>query len=132
MLRRQGVTWTQYNVLRVLGDEASGGLTCSELGGRMAAADPDITRLLERLAKQRLVRRRRDLQDRRAVVTEITQEGRRLLESIALSLDAQIRGLFDHMAPARLQFLVELLDEARGLQKPDELAPQRLPTSRAG
>jgi DNA-binding MarR family transcriptional regulator len=132
MLRAHGVTWTQYNVLRVLRDEASGGLTCSELAGRMAAADPDITRLLDRLAKQRLVRRRRDLRDRRAVVTEITQEGRRLLESIALSLDAHIRGLFAHMVPARLQLLVELLDEARRSQKPHELARQPIPSTRAG
>jgi hypothetical protein len=31
-LRTQGLTWAQYNVLRALGKEASGGLTCSELG----------------------------------------------------------------------------------------------------
>lgn len=132
MLRGYGVTWTQYHVLRVLRDEASGGLTCSELGGRLAAADPDITRLLDRLTKQRLVRRRRDARDRRAVVTEITQDGQQLLESIALSLDAHIRGLFGHMAPARLQLLVELLDEARRSQKPHELAPQPIPSTRAG
>jgi DNA-binding MarR family transcriptional regulator len=98
----------------------------------LAPADPDITRLLDRLAKQRLVRRRRDLRDRRAVVTEITQDGRRLLESIGLSLDGQIHRLFDHMAPARLQFLVELLDEARRSQKVNERAPHPLPTARAG
>ena len=132
MLRAHGVTWTQYNVLRVLRDEASGGLTCSELGRRLAPADPDITRLLDRLARQRLVRRRRDLRDRRAVVTEITPDGRRLLESIGLSLDGHIRRLFDHMAPARLQFLVELLDEARRSQKANERTPQPLPTARAG
>ena len=132
MLRAHGLTWTQYNVLRALRDEASGGLTCSELGGRLAAADPDITRLLDRLARQRLVRRRRDVRDRRAVVSEITQDGRRLLESVGLSLDGQIRRLFDHMTPARLQFLVELLDEARRSQKANERTPHPLPTARAG
>lgn len=76
MLRTQGLTLAQYNVLRALGKEASGGLTCSELGNRLAGADPDITRLLDRLAKQRLVRRRRDIRDRRAVVTELTEQGR--------------------------------------------------------
>jgi DNA-binding MarR family transcriptional regulator len=132
MLRTYGVTWTQYNVLRVLRDEPSGGLTCSELGNRLAAADPDITRLLDRLAKQRLVRRHRDVRDRRAVLTEITPEGRRLLESLSDSLDAQIRGLFEHMAPARLQLLVELLDEAQRSQKAGRRAAQPLPAARAG
>jgi DNA-binding MarR family transcriptional regulator len=132
MLRTYGVTWTQYNVLRVLRDETSASLTCSELGSRLAAADPDITRLLDRLAKQRLVRRRRDLRDRRAVVSEITPEGRQLVESIRFSLDTQIRGLFDHMAPARLQLLTELLDEAQRSQKPGRRAAQLIPAARAG
>lgn len=132
MLRKYGVTWTQYNVLRVLREEPSGGLTCSELGNRLAAADPDITRLLDRLAKQRLVRRHRDVRDRRAVVTEITPEGRRLLESLSASLDAQIRGLFQHMAPARLQLLMELLDEVQRSQKASERSAQPLPAARAG
>ncbi|MFL6426635.1 MAG: MarR family transcriptional regulator [Acidobacteriaceae bacterium] len=132
MLRAYGLTWTQYNVLRVLRDDRAGGLSCSELGSRLAAADPDITRLLDRLTKPRLVRRRRDVRDRRSVVTEITPEGRQLLASIGLSLDGQIRGLFDHIAPARLQLLVELLEETRNSQKPNERAAQPLPQTRTG
>lgn len=126
MVRAYGLTWTQYNVLRVLRDEAAEGLTCSELGSRLAAADPDVTRLLDRLTKQRLVRRQRDIRDRRSVVTAITPEGRQLLASVSLSLDAQIRGLFDHIAPARLQLLVELLEEMRSPHKPNERAAQQL------
>jgi DNA-binding MarR family transcriptional regulator len=132
MLRPYGLTWTQYNVLRVLRHEGAGGLTCSQLGSRLAAADPDVTRLLDRLTKQRLVRRRRDIRDRRSVVTEITPEGRQLLGSIGMSLDAQIRRLFDHIAPARLQLLVELLEEARSPQKPNERATQPLAQTRTG
>jgi DNA-binding MarR family transcriptional regulator len=132
MLRAYGLTWTQYNVLRVLRDEDAGGLTCSELGSRLAAADPDVTRLLDRLTKQRLVRRRREVRDRRSVVTEITPEGRQLLASIGVSLDAQIRGLFEHIAPARLQLLVELLEEARNSRKSNERAAQPLAQTRTG
>jgi DNA-binding MarR family transcriptional regulator len=127
MLRTQGLTLAQYNVLRALGKEASGGLTCSELGNRLAGADPDITRLLDRLAKQRLVRRRRDIRDRRAVVTELTEQGRCCWHPSPPSLDARIGELFDHMAPARLQLLIELLAEARKLQKSTERASQPLP-----
>jgi DNA-binding MarR family transcriptional regulator len=91
VLRARGMTLTQYKVLRTLYNEGSDGLicglTCSELGDRLAGTDPDMTRLLDRLAKQRLVRRRRDMRDRRAVLTEITDEGRRLVESVIPSLD---------------------------------------------
>jgi DNA-binding MarR family transcriptional regulator len=132
VLRGRGITWTQYNVLRALQSEGSGGLTCSELGSRLAGTDPDITRLLDRLAKQRLVRRRRDMRDRRAVLTEITEEGRLLIESVIPSLESRIRELFEHMAPARLQLLIDLLDEAAKPPKQHGYAPQSLPTARAG
>jgi DNA-binding MarR family transcriptional regulator len=132
VLRARGMTLTQYNVLRTLYSEGSIGLTCSELGSRLAGTDPDITRLLDRLAKQRLVRRRRDVRDRRAVLTEITDEGRQLVQSVIPSLDCRVRGLFEHMAPARLQLLIDLLDEAIKPQREHDRAPQRLPTARAG
>jgi DNA-binding MarR family transcriptional regulator len=132
VLRARGLTVTQYNVLRTLYGEGSGGLTCSELGSRLAGTDPDITRLLDRLAKQRLVRRFRDARDRRAVLTEITEEGRRVIESVIPFLDERVRSLFDHMAPARLQLLIDLLDEAMQARRHHERAPQPMPTTRAG
>jgi DNA-binding MarR family transcriptional regulator len=102
------------------------------LGSRLAGTDPDITRLLDRLAKQRLVRRRRDMRDRRAVLTEINEEGRLLVESVIPSLESRIRELFEHMAPARLQLLIDLLDEAVKPPKQHGHATQSLPTARAG
>jgi DNA-binding MarR family transcriptional regulator len=132
VLRARGMTLTQYNVLRTLYNAGSNGLTCSELGSRLAGTDPDITRLLDRLAKQRLVRRRRDVRDRRAVLTEITDEGRQLVESVIPSLDCRVRGLFEHMTPARLQLMIDLLDEAIKPQKQHDRASQPLPTARAG
>lgn len=112
LLRARGMTTTQYCVLRALRGASPEGLTCSELGTRMAGADPDITRLLDRLARHGLVRRHRDAQDRRAVLTEITEEGRRLLDSVAPLLDAHVATMFGHMPPARLELLIELLNEA--------------------
>jgi DNA-binding MarR family transcriptional regulator len=116
LLRAHSLTTTQYNVLRILHcaelEGRHGGLTCSELGSRLAGADPDITRLLDRLAKHGLVRRRRAAEDRRAVLTEITEQGMRMLDSVAPLLDARIGTLFAHIAPERLQLLIELLNEA--------------------
>jgi DNA-binding MarR family transcriptional regulator len=54
--REWGVTSTQYNVLRILRGAHPQGLTCSAIGDRMIAADPDITRLLRRLKAQKLLR----------------------------------------------------------------------------
>jgi len=131
-LRGRGITWTQYNVLRALDSEGPGGLTCTELGNRLAGTDPDITRLLDRLTKQRLVRRRRDMRDRRAVLTEITAEGRLLVESVIPLLESRIPELFGHMASARLQLLIELLDEVMKVTKQHGHLPQAVPAARAG
>jgi DNA-binding MarR family transcriptional regulator len=132
VLRARGMTSTQYNVLRTLYTDGAGGLTCSELGSRLTGTDPDITRLLDRLAKQRLVRRRRDMRDRRAVLTEITDEGRQLVASVIPSLDNRVRGLFEHMPPARLQLLIDLLDETTKPQSQQNRAPQSISAARAG
>jgi DNA-binding MarR family transcriptional regulator len=111
MLRASGLTSTQFNALRILQSSAPGGLTCSALGSRLISTDPDITRLLDRLAKQGLVRRHRDARDRRVVLTEITEDGSALLASITPGLDAHVRELFSHMAPQRMEQLIELLGE---------------------
>ena len=47
--RDWGLSATQYNVLRILRGAHPDGLTCAAIGSRMIAAEPDITRLLQRL-----------------------------------------------------------------------------------
>ncbi len=140
LLRTFGLTSTQYNALRSLESSAQGGLTCSALASRLISADPDITRLLDRLARQGLVRRRRDARDRRVVLTEITEAGTALLASISPQLDARVRQLFANLPQARIEQLLDLLDEVRrsardsaresNVEKLPETRP--LPTTRAG
>ncbi|HET7101917.1 MAG TPA: hypothetical protein VFJ52_12265 [Terriglobia bacterium] len=60
LLRRSGLSGTQHNALRILRGAGSQGLTCGETGERMAAHDPDIARLLDRLEKWELIIRSRD------------------------------------------------------------------------
>src|SRR6201999_2201075 len=82
MAKPKGLTPTQYNVLRILRGAGENGLRCSEVGERLISDDPDITRLLDRLQKQKLIRRKRDLKDRRVIYTFITAEGLRLLKKL--------------------------------------------------
>ncbi|MGD2067137.1 MAG: MarR family transcriptional regulator [Gemmatimonadota bacterium] len=112
LLRPRGLTATQYNVLRILRGAASP-LTCSEVGGRMIAHDPDVTRLLDRLEKQGLVRRERSSEDRRVVVTEITAEGKRLTDDLDEPVARLHQEQLGHMGDGKLRTLVSLLSEAR-------------------
>ena len=74
VLKTEDLSSTQYNVLRILRG-APKGLPCGEIAGRMITRDPDITRLLDRLAKRGLIARRRETRDRRVVLTKIAPEG---------------------------------------------------------
>jgi DNA-binding MarR family transcriptional regulator len=112
--RPWGVTSTQYNVLRILRGAQPQGLTCSAIGSRMIAAEPDITRLLARLKALKLIRQRRDRQDRRVMWTQISESGLALLqemEPVILRLPGELLG---HVSQAELTEMIRLLELARG------------------
>ena len=81
-IRGFGLTSTQYNVLRILRGAQPDGLTCAAIGARMIAVEPDITRLLARLKRLKLIRQHRDRHDRRVVWTQITDAGLKLLHAM--------------------------------------------------
>ena len=81
-LKPYSITETQYNSLRILRGAGSMGLTCAEIAERLVSQDPDITRLVERLQRQGLVRRERGEKDRRVVLTKITARGTRSTKRI--------------------------------------------------
>ena len=72
MLKRHGLSPTQYNALRILRGAGEKGMACSEIGERMINHDPDITRLIDRLERRGLVVRSREQKDRRVITTRIT------------------------------------------------------------
>lgn len=113
ILNRAGLSGAQYNVLRILRGAGPEGLACREIGARMIARDPDITRLLDRLEGGRLVSRKRGEKDRRVVTTRITAEGLRLLKG----LDRPVREVHErqlgHLGHRRLKALIELLEAVR-------------------
>ena len=112
--RPWGVTSTQYNVLRILRGAQPQGLTCSAIGSRMIAAEPDITRLLARMKALKLIRQRRDRQDKRVVWTQISESGLALLqemEPVILRLPGELLG---HVSQAELTELIRLLELVRG------------------
>jgi DNA-binding MarR family transcriptional regulator len=111
--RDWGVTSTQYNVLRILRGAQPDGLTCAAVGSRMITAEPDITRLLKRLKALKLIRQKRDSQDRRVVRTVISEAGLALLgqmDPTILSLPGELLG---HLERAELEELIRLLELAR-------------------
>jgi len=112
-IRGWGLTATQYNVLRILRGAGSCGLPCAAIGDRMITAEPDITRLLARLKRLKLVRQHRDRSDRRVVLTQITESGLALLKSMDPVVHTGPVELLGHMRRTDLTEMIRLLELAR-------------------
>jgi DNA-binding MarR family transcriptional regulator len=111
LMKANGLTGAQYNVLRILRGAEPEGLGCSSIGERMISHDPDMTRLLDRLEKRMLITRQRQRDDRRVVKTRITAEGLNVLKR----LDQPVRELhkrqFRHVSAIQLKTLIETLGQ---------------------
>jgi DNA-binding MarR family transcriptional regulator len=112
-MRGWGLTSTQYNVLRILRGAQPNGLPCAAIGDRMITAEPDITRLLARLKRLKLIRQHRDRHDRRVVLTEITDSGLDLLRAMEPVAHSAPKELLGHLNRAELSELIRLLELAR-------------------
>ena len=107
------LTPTQYNILRILRGAGQAGVTCSQAAERMVAADPDITRLLDRLEARQLIERQRGSQDRRVVISRITAQGIDLLKDIDRPLAEFVKRQLGHIGKERLAQLIEILESIR-------------------
>jgi DNA-binding MarR family transcriptional regulator len=113
VLKRAGLSGAQYNVLRILRGAGPEGLACREIGERMIARDPDITRLLDRLEGRELVSRKRGEKDRRVVTTRITAKGLQLLKGLDRPVLEVHERQLGHLGRRRMQALIRLLEAAR-------------------
>jgi DNA-binding MarR family transcriptional regulator len=77
-----GLTPDQYNVLRILRGVHPEGHPRHEIARRMIHRAPDVTRMLDRLLKRKLITRVRDPKDARLSVARITPAGLALLKRI--------------------------------------------------
>jgi DNA-binding MarR family transcriptional regulator len=111
-----------YNILRVLRgvrklpENGKDALPCGEIGERLIARVPDVTRLIDRLVKAGLVDRIRGEDDRRVVLARITTKGLALLRKLdtpVLELHDQTLG---HLSKTELKQLNNLLERARQIK----------------
>lgn len=114
LLNRHGLTAAQYNVLRILRGAGEHGACGREIASRLTTAEPDISRLLDRMEAHGLISRRRDAKDRRFVTARITPAG---LETLA-ALEAPVAELhqqqFGRLSGAELDQLTTVLEKLQG------------------
>jgi DNA-binding MarR family transcriptional regulator len=113
LFKQHGISEPKYNVLRILRGAGGEGLPSLEISSRMITRVPDVTRIVDRLETQGLVKRARTAADLRVVRVSITKKGLDLLAK----LDGPTKQLhcdqLQHMSRAELAELSRLLEKAR-------------------
>lgn len=115
MLKPHGLTDQQYNVLRILRGAGAGGLCRNEIRDRMLNRSSDMTRLLDRMETAGLIQRSREVEDRRMVLTKITDRGMSLLASLDDIATREQECRLQALDETQLATLLELL---RAIQQP--------------
>ena len=117
--RTAGISPSQYNILRILRGARPKAVRISDISDRMITRDPDVTRLVDRLIKQGLVRRERDTGDRRVVLVEIAGAGLALLARLDGPAGEYTDSAMAGLKPQQLRTLDTLLNEIRaGIRSP--------------
>lgn len=113
LLKEQGLSEPQYNVLRILPENGKP-LQVYRVAEQMLTREPDITRLIDRLVRAELVERTRCEEDRRVVWVSLTTKGRELVDELDRPVMALHREQLGRLGVRRLRLLIGLLKEARG------------------
>ena len=113
LVKSRGISATQYNVLRILRGSDAAGLCRNALRDRMLTRMPDMTRLLDRMEDAGLVVRVREGEDRRMVMTRITDKGRRVLDELDAPVMALHKKQMAGLTDVQLRTLSDLLTLVR-------------------
>ena len=103
MLRRHGLTEQQWRVIRALA--AYDNIDASELAKRSFLLAPSLTRILQHLEREKLVKRSSDADDQRRYVFVLTAKG---------------RGIYDEVGPDS-EFLYTEIEKEFGMEKLETL-----------
>ena len=112
LLRPLGLTFARYEALVLLTFSSRGSLPLGKMGERLQVHPTSVTSIVDRLEKAGLVIRKPHPEDGRAVLAEITDRGRELVEEATKALLDADFGL-DALDEAGLRALSGLLRPVR-------------------
>lgn len=108
-LAEAGLTLPQFNLLMELAASSDAALPLYEINARLISTPPNTSWLCTRMEQNRLVKRRRDANDARVVIVELTANGwAALAEAAPLVFQAEKELLGDY-SRAELRTLADLL-----------------------
>jgi DNA-binding MarR family transcriptional regulator len=106
-----GLTFPQYNVMRILDGSENGQNTISRVSNLMLVSGANMTGIAKRLERDGFLTRKGIPEDERVTLLEITSKGKQTLKSIEMDRDELIdRYLSDYGEETKLQLQTTLRD----------------------
>ena len=90
IFKNYGLTFSQYNVLRVVNNSQGGQNSVTNASKIMLVSSPNLTGIAKRLEKNGFIIRKSDLKDERITLLEITPKGKQVLKNIRKTHDDNI------------------------------------------
>lgn len=118
MLREHGLTEQQWRAIRTLA--AYSEIDASELARRSFLLSPSLTRILQFLEREQLVRRSSDASDQRRSVFVLTQDGRQIFSEVATDTERLYDDIEKEFGVDKLEQLYALLADFTALSQPEE------------
>lgn len=112
ILKPHGLSFARYEALVLLTFSKAGSLPLGKMGERLQVHPTSITSIIDRLEAAGHVVRRRHPEDGRAVLAEITNSGRAVVDAATADL-VEARFAIADIEPQELQQLSELLRPVR-------------------
>lgn len=122
LFEANGVSGKQYNALRSIRRAGNNGSTVNEIRQQMTDPRADVTRLIDRLERDGLVRRKNDRRDRRIVRVVLSEAGALLLKKIDEPLLDVHKTQFSRFQAGELDRLKELLKQIISVRPEDRTA----------
>jgi DNA-binding MarR family transcriptional regulator len=113
-----GTSLSRFDVLANLERCAGHAASTTELSRLLLASQGNITRLLDRMEQDKLVRRRPSPKDGRVSEVQMTRAGEALFERLARDHESWTDGLFAALANDELKQLTGLLGKVRARLRP--------------
>jgi DNA-binding MarR family transcriptional regulator len=106
------VTLPRFDLMAQL-DKAQSGMTLGELSQRMMVSNGNVTGLVDRLVEQKLIERRPSPTDGRAMLVNLTAEGRKTFRTMARTHEGWIAEIFAGLTRSEIDELMRLLAKTK-------------------
>lgn len=107
IFKNYGLTFSQYNVLRVLNKSTNGQNSVTNASKIMIVSSPNMTGIAKRLEKNGFIIRKNDPKDERITLLEITPKGKRAIDNIKKAHEDNMRTYLKSFAKDEKKRLLE-------------------------